>query len=270
MSSEQFQNPAPKEKTTELSDWQEILTGLGSQKAATAPVVSQPEAEEALLTDSEGEACAICYRPFAAEELTVASKERFNWEAAAVVCPECLTELKLEMRARSSGPDLLLGLIWAVIGALVTSILISLAIWSVRSDTSYNFWQWIGCYFAFVPGFIIGRLVRFGVGKRHSLEQQLIAMFFTFVVVVVTAYVGWIADNNNFADAIMRTDEHRVAWLPFDLFVTARFWPALTGFNTLENIIPRLGIDFGIIVGLAVAFFSSEGSRIYTRTYRHS
>ncbi len=212
-------------------------------------------------------ACGLCYRPFAPTELTVASKERFNWEASVVVCPECLTELKLEMRARSKGPDLLLGVVWAVMGFVVTTLLFGLAIWSTRSDSvNALFWQWLGCYFAFVPGFIIGRLVRYGVGRRHSLEQQLIAIFFTLAVVVTTVYIGWLADNNNVVNVVTRQD-NRIILLSLPLFLTSHFIPSVTELGNLQNFWPRIGIDLGIIVGVVVAYFSSEGTHIYTKPF---
>lgn len=250
-----------------LTDWQKML--VSDTVAATPPVVTDETVDEDDGDEAEaGEelACGVCYRPFEATELTVASKERFNWEASVVVCPECLTELKLEMRERSSGPDLLLGVVWAVLGTVVTAILLSLTIWSVRNDPNYNFWQWIGSYFAFVPGFVIGRFVRYGVGKRQSLEQQLIAMFFTLVVVVVTAYVGWVADNNSFYSTIIGTEAPLVLF-SVPQFLTNRFFPALSNFAELSNIIPRLGTNLGILLGLAVAFFTSEGERIYSRPF---
>ncbi len=266
MASEKTPNqPKNSESAAALSDWQQQLIGATYEQVEAEPEVATETYTEA----EEGEelACGLCYRPFPAEQLTVASKERFNWESSVVVCPECLTELKLEMRSRSSGPDLLLGIVWAVIGVVLTAGVISLAIWSVRQDPNYIFWQWLGCYFAIVPGFVIGRMVRFGVGKRHSMEQQWIAVFFTLAAVIVTAYVGWVADNNNFLDTLSRSVDHRVVLLPFDLFIRARLWPALTDFSNLQNLIPRLGIDLGILLGLAVAFISSEGARVYTRSF---
>ncbi len=272
-----FEKPTPPDHETALDDWQQMLSGI-SQPAAvspghvqtaplaalqTAPVEQDPAedlAESAL-------ACGLCYRPFAAEDLSVASKERFNWESSVVVCPECLTELKLEMRARSSGADLLLGLVWAVIGFVVTSGLISLAIYSIRSDSNYNFWEWIGCYFAVVPGFIIGRMVRYGVGRRHSLEQQLIAMFFTLAACFVTAYAGWLAWNNNFFDVLTKSTNRSVGFPPFTAFLNGHLWVAISSLTDFPNILVHLGIDLGIIAGLVTAFFSSEGARIYTRPF---
>ncbi len=265
--------PITTDRAAALGDWQRKLmedTVSATEDAPLSTILDTSSAtpiEEDDTPPEEKLACGVCYRYFGPRQLTVASKERFNWESSVVVCPECLTELKLEMRARSSGPDLLLGVVWATIGLVLTGGLISLAIWSVRTDRNYLFWQWLGCYFAFVPGFVIGRLVRFGVGRRHSLEQQLIAIFFTIGAILLTAYVGWIADNNNFLDTLSRTTDHRVVLLPFDLFISSRLWPALTNFAALDNLLFRLGIDFGIILGLAVAFFTSEGARIYTRPF---
>src|SRR3954451_24491192 len=90
--------PAPPNNAPGITDWQQVLQSEAEAPAgvSTAPV-SESEPEDEL-------ACGLCYRPFLAEDLTVASKERFNWESSVVVCPECLTELKLELRSRSKAP----------------------------------------------------------------------------------------------------------------------------------------------------------------------
>lgn len=261
-------SPSTRDSAAALSEWQQrLIEDTNERQQNIPPQIENEYQPEAETEEAEELACGICYRTFSPEQLTVASKERFNWEASVVACPECLTELKLEMRARSSGPDLVLGLVWAVIGFVLTGGLISLAVWSIRSDNNVLFWQWLGCYFAFVPGFVIGRMVRFGVGKRHSLEQQLIAIFFTLATIILTAYIGWVADNATFYDTLANSTDHRVIFPPFDLFITNRFWTTLTNFGNWQNFFPRLGIDLGILVGLAVAFYSSEGARIYTRPF---
>jgi hypothetical protein len=267
---EDNQSP-PSSSQIALHNWQQSLIEEEARPAAELSNVLQPAGSAGLeeVEEEDGEllACGLCYRPFLPEELTVASNERFNWAAAVVVCKDCLTELKLEMRAKSSGPDLVLGLIWAAIGFVITAGAFSLAIWSVKNNPAYTFWQWIGCYFAFVPGFIIGRLVRYGVGRRRSLEQQLIAIFFTLGVAVTTAYVGLLADNNNFLDTVMRTTAHRIGLVDFWSFITVRLWPGFTTFNLQDNFLMHLGIDLGIIAGVVAAYFSSEGARIYTRPF---
>jgi hypothetical protein len=254
-------------RQTALRHWQQSLMEepqTEEPQTATLDTLKETSAEEA--EDLEHLACNLCYRPYHPEELTVASNERFNWANAVVVCPECLTELKLEMRAKSSKPDLVLGLVWAVIGFFLTAGPFCLAIWTIKSDPNYLFWQWIGCYFAFLPGFIIGRLVRFGVGRRHSLEQQLIAIFFTLAAVFTTAYVGLLADNNNFQDIIQKTTEHRAPIIDFWAFLTIRLWPAISTFPA-DLFWMHVGVDVGILLGIAAAFFSSEGARIYTRPF---
>lgn len=261
--------PAQSSSQMALQNWQQSL--LAEDQSTTGqPTLAQPDYaanEEELDEDSELLACGLCYRPFPPEEFTVASNERFNWESAVVVCQDCLTELKLEIRAKSGKPDLVLGIVWATIGFALTAGAFSLAIWSIKNNPAYNFWQWIGCYFAFVPGFIIGRLVRFGVGRRHGLEQQLIAIFFTLGVIVTTVYVGFLADNNNFLDTVMQTNAHRVGIIDFWVFITVRVWPALTTFNLQDNFLMHVGVDLGIIAGLVAAYFASEGARIYTRPF---
>ena len=263
MSIEKPSDPRPLNDAA-LDDWQNLISNV----AATPAEESIQEDTTTEYEDRPELACGLCYRPFGAEELTVASKERFNWEASVVVCPECLTELKLEMRAKSSGPDLLLGLVWAVVGFVVITALISVAVYSVRADPNYGFWVWLGCYFAFVPGFIIGRMVRYGVGKRHSLEQQLIAMFFTLLAALVTAYAGWVAYNNNLYEVLNRTPNSGTVTIPnFSQFVSQQLLPGLFDFTNLGDLPIHLGVDIGIIVGLIVAYFSSEGARIYTRPF---
>lgn len=260
--------PALTPGQTALQNWQQSLMAEDTAQAEQT-ALAEPDFDEAEELDEDDEllACGLCYRPFRPEELTVASNERLNWESAVVVCRDCLTELKLEIRAKSTKPDLILGVVWAFIGFAVTTGAFSLAIWSVKNNPDYNFWQWLGAYFAFVPGFIIGRLVRFGVGRRRSLEQQLIAIFFTLAVVVTTIYVGFLADNNNFLDTVMQTTDHRVGIIDFWVFITVRLWPALTTFSLDNNLLMHLGVDLGIIAGIAAAYFSSEGARIYTRPF---
>lgn len=245
-----------------LRTWQQSL--LEESPTITLDTVS--EVSEEAGEDTEHLACNLCYGPFRPEDLTVASNERFNWANAVVVCPECLTELKLEMRAKSSRPDLVLGIVWAAIGYFLTAAPFCLAIWTVKSDPNYNFWQWIGAYFAFVPGFVIGRLVRFGVGRRHSLEQQLIAIFFTLAAAFTTIYVGFLADNNNFQDIIQKTTEHRLFVIDWWAFLTVRLWPVISTFPA-DTFWMHVGVDAGLLAGIAAAFFSSEGARIYTRPF---
>jgi multidrug transporter EmrE-like cation transporter len=261
--------PDPSSSQIALRNWQQSLMEENGTPAGQTGIIRPAVAEEMEEPEEESDllACNLCYRPFQPDELTVASNERFNWEAAVVVCKECLTELKLEMRAKSSGPDLVLGVVWAAIGFVLTTAAFSLAIWSVKTNQAYTFWQWIGSYFAFVPGFIIGRLVRYGVGRRQSLEQQLIAIFFTLGAVVLIAYVGLLADNNNFMDTVMQTTAHRIAIIDFWVFLTVRFWPALTTLNFQDNFLMHLGIILGTIAGILAAYFSSEGARIYTRPF---
>lgn len=247
-----------------LTEWQRVLTDDPSPRSAQLSAVAEDDtglAPDGLL------ACGLCYRSFPPEKLAVASKERFNWDSSVVVCPECLTELKLETRARSKGPDLMLGVVWAVIGLIITTIPLALTSWTMQANPNYDFWQWLGCYFAFVPGFIIGRLVRYGVGRRHSLEQQLIAMFFTFGVVLLTSYVGWVADNNNFYNVVTHTTDHVLVLPSVTEFFFERFVPAITDYGSLQRIWSRLGILVGIVVGLTVAYFSSEGLRVYSRPF---
>ncbi len=260
--------PSPTARQAALRNWQQSLVeGPEPGAAPTSLDTVEKLPEEAEAVDNEHLACNLCYRPFLPEELTVASNERFNWANAVVVCPDCLTELKLEMRAKTGKPDLLLGVVWAVIGFFLTAGPFCLAIWTVKSDPNYNFWQWIGCYFAFLPGFVIGRLVRFGVGRRHSLEQQLIAVFFTLAAVFTAVYVGFLADNNNFQDTLLQTTEHRVNIIDFWVFLTVRLWPVLSPFNLQDNFVMHLGVDVGLLAGIAAAYFSSEGARIYTRPF---
>src|SRR6478752_7453532 len=97
---------APSSSQIALHNWQQSLMEEEPRPAAEQPNSIQPAVsaglEDVNEEDSELLACGLCYRPFLPEELTVASNERFNWEAAVVVCKDCLTELKLEMRAKSS------------------------------------------------------------------------------------------------------------------------------------------------------------------------
>ena len=69
-------------------------------------------------------ACAICYQPFYPEHFTVVSKERLNFEAAVVVCPDCLSEMQAEVKRRTVGADLTLGAIWGAVATfIITTIL---------------------------------------------------------------------------------------------------------------------------------------------------
>jgi hypothetical protein len=262
-----------------LPDWQKVLLAsteedLNKPTPAPAPNVATQTAPVALpqtadTDDGETLGCQLCYRQFPPEELTVASKERLNWESAVVVCPECLTELRLEMREKSKGVDLLLGLIWAVIGFVVCTIVLGVAIWLSKSNPSNAlFWAWMGSYFAVAVGFIIGRGVRYGVGKRHSLEQQLIAVFATFATIFATNYIGSAAINNNFADVLLQTTNHPPV-IPSPLvFATAEFLPMYTNLSlSADTVLARLLIIGGALLGLVVAFFASAGLRIYTKPF---
>ncbi len=281
MSSEPPAGPnRPLSEDSAYSDWERQLNALSqlppapgqeNNVASMLPAGQlQPAADETVEEDDPDDgrlACGLCYRPFFPTDLTVASKERFNWEAAVVVCQDCLTELRQEMRARSQAPDLALGLVWSIIGFTITVLPISAAIWSIRSDNNTIFWQWLGCYFAFAPGYVIGRLVRYGVGRRHSLEQQMLAMFFTLSAVVLTSYVGYVAENDVFLGIVNQSPQHSLVLQPFNIFLTGRFWPILADFSRSNDIIPRLLISLGIVLGLVVAYFSSEGARIFTRPF---
>jgi len=227
---------------------------------------AQPSADASVVNlDPAGElGCALCYRPFPASELTVASKERFNFEAAVVVCPDCLGQLQTEMKERSAGPDLVLGLVWGILGALVVIIPLSLTIWFSYQWPERDIWLWLGCYLAFLPGFIIGRAVYYGTGRKHSLQQQGMALGLTFLSVLLISYVAQMS-GINFEQDIIFKNGHPIALVDPFAFMTNLFFDQIIGVKMSQ--LALIGIFAGILVGLTVAWFASAGPSLFTRPY---
>ncbi|MEI6043770.1 MAG: hypothetical protein WCS37_05205 [Chloroflexota bacterium] len=209
-------------------------------------------------------ACALCYRSFPAKELMVASKERFNFEAAVVVCPDCLEQLQVEMKEKSGGADLVLALIWGVLGLLIVTVPLSLMIWFNYTWPDRELWLWLGCYLAFLPGFVIGRAVYYGSGSKHSLKQQLLAVVLTLVCTQLITYVAKQAAINFEMDIIYKNG-HAVELLnPFSYFFNF-FLDSILNFKTSQ--LALAGIVFGLLIGLVVAWLASAGPQLFTRPF---
>ena len=228
-----------------------------AQPAADASAVSQVAPGEEL-------ACALCYRPFPASELTVASKERFNFESAVVVCPDCLGQLQAEMKEKSAGADMALASIWGVLALLLVTVPLCLAIWFNYQWPEREIWLWLGCYLAFLPGFVIGRAVYYGSGRKHSLAQQILAVGLTFLSAFVICYVAQLAAINFQLDIIYKNG-HPVQLIDPITYFLNFFLDAIIGFRLTP--LALAGMVVGLIVGLVVAWFASAGPRLFTRPF---
>ncbi len=226
------------------------------QPSADASVNDFPPEEEL--------SCALCYRPFPPEELTVASKERFNFEAAVVVCPDCLAQLQVEMKEKSGNADLVLAFIWGVLGLLLVTVPLSLTIWFNYKWPEREIWLWLGCYMAFLPGFVIGRAVYYGSGRKQSLKQQFMAVGLTFLCVLLVSYVAEIAGINFQMDIIYKNG-HSVELLSPDGFLFNYFLDPII--NAKLSQLALAGTIFGLLIGLVVAWFASAGPGLYTRPF---
>jgi hypothetical protein len=247
-------NPAVQVRPTVV----EPVTALENQ--ATQEYV---EIETYRPEDLEGKlACAICYQPYYPSEFTVVSKERLNFEAAIVVCPQCLAEMQSEVKRSTAGSDLTLGAIWGGVTALIWTTIMCWLIWAQRGATNYDvFWWWIGFYSAFVPGWLIGKAVFTGVGRKFSRRQQALAVFFTFSSIFIQFWIGQMAFFN-FLDEIKAQGNHPVEGIgPVDAL--RRLLPGLVNIGPLFS----LAIISTGLIGLLTAWFVSEGPRLYTRPF---
>lgn len=228
-----------------------------AQPAADASVIHATSPDEEL-------ACALCYRPFPASELTVASKERFNFEAAVVVCPDCLGQLQAEMKEKTANADLVLGTIWGVLGWLAVTIPIALAIWFNYQWPQRELWVWLGCFIAFLPGFVIGRAVYYGTGRKHSWKQQAIAVGLTLLSALTLCYIGQNAAINLQLDIMLKNGHALQVIDPISFFLNY-FIDGIINFQLTQ--LGLAGVILGLALGLTVAWFASAGPRIYTRPY---
>jgi hypothetical protein len=229
--------------------------------------VSEPAADASVMpavSPDDELGCALCYRIFPATELTVASKERFNFESAVVVCPDCLGQLQAEMKEKTGNADLTLGTIWGVLGWLVVTVPLALVIWFNYKWPERELWLWLGCFIAFLPGFVIGRAVFYGTGRKRSWKQQVIAMVLTFLSALVLCYVGQNAAVNLQLD-ILYKNGHELQFINPLTFLTEQFISGFVGYQLSK--LALAGVVFGLLVGLVVAWFASAGPNLYTRPF---
>ncbi len=228
----------------------------------------QPSADASAVATSysadEELACALCYRFYPPTELTVASKERFNFEAAVVVCPNCLAQLQAEMKQRSANADIVLGLVWGVLATIVVLVPLGLTIWFSYQWPERDFWLWLGCYAAFLPGLLIGRAVYYGSGRKHSLIQQLIAVGLTLLTALTACYIAQLAAFNFQLDIIFKNG-HPLDLIPPHVYLIDHFFDAIIHFRMSQ--LAMAGLMFGLLIGLVVAWFASAGPQLFTRPY---
>lgn len=235
------------------------------------PLVDEPERiryveiETLSEEDLEGKlACAICYQPYYPQDFTVVSKERINFESAVVVCPNCLADMQAEVRRRTAGADLTLGLIWGVVTTLILTSIMCWLIWAQRDSTAHTWWWWLGFFLAILPGFVIGKAVYLGVGRKSSRRQQILAVVLTTFSVYTQFYIGQLAWYN-FLDDIKFTDGHAMNWVdPVSLMSRL-----VDDFMSAGPLIDLAIIVAGLL-GLIVAWFVSQGPRLYTRPFVRS
>ena len=178
-----------------------------------------------------------------------------------MVCPECLGEMQTEVQRRTFGADLTLGAIWGLVATLLITMAMCWLIWTQRSSTNRIWWSWIQAFLAILPGWLIGKAIFIGVGRKSSIWQQFMAASFTLFSVLVQYYVVQIAFPN-FLDDITNPDGH-----PFE---------GLNIIEALQRLMPNL-LSSGLLItllillttfiGIATAWFVSEGPRLYTRLF---
>lgn len=215
--------------------------------------------------DLEGKlACGICYQPYYPQDFTVVSKERINFEAAVVVCPNCLADMQAEVRRRTAGADLTLGLIWGIVTTLIFTSVMCWLIWAQRDSTAHTWWWWIGFFLSILPGFIIGKAVYIGVGRKSSRRQQILALVLTIISIYTQFYVAQLAWYN-FLDDIQYTIGHNMDWVD-PAALSARMVVDFIQAGPLVSI----AIVLAGLLGLATAWFVSQGPRLYTRPFVQS
>lgn len=206
-------------------------------------------------------ACAICYLPYYPPQLTVVSKERLNFEAAVVVCPECLQEMQTEVRRRTAGADLTLGIIWGGVTTIIITVIMGWLIWSQRTGTTHTWWEWFCFFLAFVPGWLIGKAVFIGVGRKTSRRQQWLAVVLTAFSVYTQFYITQLAFDN-FIQDIRQADGHSMVWQD-PVAMTTRLLPSIIGAGPLLGLV----IIAAAVIGILTAWFASQGPRLYTRPF---
>ena len=229
---------------------------LSSYNAGTIEIETLPK------DDLTGKlACAICFQPYYPEQFTVVSKERLNFEAAVVVCPECLAEMQSEVHRRTAGADLVLGAIWGAVATLIITILLGWIIWAQRDSINRVWWAWLQAFLAVLPGWFIAKAVFIGVGRKSSIWQQFMAVSFTLLSVLVQYFIVQVA-YANFIGEITQQDGHPFVGLNIS-DALKHLMPSL--FQTGIPII--LAIWLTTFLGIATAWFVSAGPRLYTRPF---
>jgi hypothetical protein len=228
------------------------------------------EVPEGLLTSSgeNGEtelACSTCHRVTPVTQLTVVSKSRWNYDSALVVCPDCLTEMKLEVKQQSKGADVLMATVWAFIAFLISTTAICALIWFNRSETNQPIWGYIGAYLLLLPGFFIGKAVYFGSDRRHNRFLQLIAVGFTALTLLIANYVNQISAMNLVLD-VAKQNGHALAYIDPPIYFTDRIIQPYFSLVGAEPLIALL-VLVGTVIGLGVAYFASAGPNLYTRPF---
>ncbi len=209
--------------------------------------------------------CAMCRQPYPSDKLTVISNERWNYESAVVVCPNCLERMLDEQEERIGGPDLLMASVWGLILFLIITTAIGALIWFNRAETFEPLWGYIGAYLLVVVGFVIGKAVYYGSGRKDSLAQRLIAVGFTALSLLISSYINQISLLNLVLD-ISKPDGHPLAYQDPLNFITGQIFPPI--FDLLQNhIFIGIAVLAGSFVGLVVAYFSSGAAGLYTRPF---
>ncbi len=206
-------------------------------------------------------ACAICYQPYYPEQFTVVSKERLNFEAAVVVCPECLAEMQNEVQRRTAGADLVLGAIWGAVATLIITVLLGWLIWAQRDSINRVWWNWLQAFLAVLPGWFIAKAIFIGVGRKSSIWQQFMGVAFTLLSMLLQYFIVQVA-YANFLLEITQPDGHPFVGLNI-LDALKRLMPSL-----FQSGIPIvLAIWVTTFLGIATAWFVSAGPRLYTRPF---
>ena len=244
-----------------------VATNLGTVARQEAPALSSynkdtVEIETLSADDLTGKlACAICYQPYYPEQFTVVSKERLNFEAAVVVCPECLTEMQSEVQRRTAGADLVLGAIWGAVATLIITVLLGWLIWAQRDSINRVWWNWLQAFLAVLPGWFIAKAVFIGVGRKSSVWQQFMAVAFTLLSMLIQYFIVQVA-YANFLLEITQPDGHPFVGLNI-LDALRRLMPSLFQ----SGILIIVAILVTTFLGIATAWFVSAGPRLYTRPF---
>jgi|GEM_PF-1935917 len=212
--------------------------------------------------------CAMCRQPYSPDQLTVVSNERWNYESAVVVCPTDLERMLDEQEERIGGADLLMASVWGLILFLIVTTAIGALIWFNRAETFEPLWGYIGSYLLVVVGFVIGKAVYYGSGRKDSLTQRLIAVGFTALALLITCYINQISLLNLVLD-ISKPDGHAFAYMDPINFITGQIFQPI--FDLLQNHLwIGIAVLAGSFVGLVVAYFSSGAAGLYTRPFLNS